>query len=485
MADVFFGLTDTGKQRNNNEDTFVAQTTADGKKIVAAVIDGVGGYAGGEVAAAIARDTIIAETQTTGKINDTLNKALLSANSNIIAEKPKNHLHDGMACVCTLVIADPENNEAHFAHVGDTRLYLFRDGSLVKLTNDHSFVGFLEDSGRLSETEAMKHPKRNEINKALGFEADIAEKGNYIELGSSPFLPGDILLLCSDGLTDMINKQDIISILSSGASLKESAYNLINLANHNGGADNVTVVLVANDRKPAAQTAIKPVEQKKRVDVKSEPVESVTPASTVPLQQQPVARKSPVLTILLFILLIAAAGYIYYQHQQLNNAVALNNGTPSTADTGATKPNPSPEQAALQHLLDSIKSDTIMLSDSVFKKPIVINSTLQISKDTLLLAAKGNVTLVADSSFMGPAISLSPNSKVVVLSHLNFSGFQTGVTSFDNALILKAVEFEKCSVPVQVTLTAPSGTPVTGWLPSTILRIDTAGRQNATHNQKP
>jgi serine/threonine protein phosphatase PrpC len=109
-----------------------------------------------------------------------------------------------------MALVDIANNKFYYTHVGDTRLYLFRD-SLVKVSRDHSFVGFLEDNGKLSEEAAMRHPKRNEINKALGFDAQIASK-DYIETGESPFLPGDMLLLCSDGLTDMVNNSAITSI---------------------------------------------------------------------------------------------------------------------------------------------------------------------------------------------------------------------------------------------------------------------------------
>jgi len=151
----------------------------------------------------------------------------------------------------------------NYAHVGDTRLYLFRDNSLVKVTHDHSFVGFLEDSGRLSEEAAMQHPKRNEINKALGFDEEKFLEPDYIETGESPFLPGDILLLCSDGLSDMLNSRTIIGILSSPQNIKEKSKELINAANKAGGKDNITVVLLQNNKPPIQQEATKPLLIKK------------------------------------------------------------------------------------------------------------------------------------------------------------------------------------------------------------------------------
>ena len=140
--------------------------------------------------------------------------AIIAANDKINEEKKEAGINERMACVLTCVVADIKNNKCWYAHVGDTRVYLLRDHSLVKISKDHSDVGFLEESGRLSEEEAMRHPRRNEINKALGFEEDISTPEDFIETGESPFLPGDLLLLCSDGLTDMISSGSIMQVLS-------------------------------------------------------------------------------------------------------------------------------------------------------------------------------------------------------------------------------------------------------------------------------
>ena len=205
MAENFFGITHTGKIRDNNEDSFIAEKLSNGW-VVACVIDGVGGYEGGEVAAEIARTTIMEKLQQLpADPIQAMKESLQLTNQNIYNEKLSGKGNNQMACVVTLAMVDVENNQFYYSHVGDTRLYLLRDHSLVKVTKDHSFVGFLEDSGRLSEKEAMSHPKRNEINKALGFDVQMDVKEDYIETGSSPFLPRDMLLLCSDGLTDLVN----------------------------------------------------------------------------------------------------------------------------------------------------------------------------------------------------------------------------------------------------------------------------------------
>ena len=206
MAEYFIGITDKGKQREHNEDTFIAREFFKKELVMACVIDGVGGYSGGEVAAAITRSVILDHFKNVRPdfILGTLHAAIIAANKKIQEAKRKNTKHEQMACVLTCAVADIRHNKLYYAHVGDTRLYLLRDHSLVKLSKDHSVVGFLEESGRLSEEDAMRHPRRNEITRALGFE-EVVNAEDFIETGESPFLPGDTILVCSDGLSDMIS----------------------------------------------------------------------------------------------------------------------------------------------------------------------------------------------------------------------------------------------------------------------------------------
>ncbi len=274
MADSFFGATDKGLRRDNNEDAFVVQEVMEGRYIAACVIDGVGGYEGGEVAAALAKDTILEIlSYNSDRAEDTLRSALRFANQKIFEEKERNPNHSKMSCVLTAALVDIKSNTVHYAHIGDTRLYLLRGATLVKLTRDHSFVGFLEDSGRLTEEAAMKHPKRNEINRALGFDPLLDQKQDLIETGFSPFLPGDILLLCSDGLSDMVNQNQMTNILSEKGSLEEKTHTLIRAANEAGGKDNITVVLVRNDKQVQQHEATAPASPAQR-QTQTEIVES-------------------------------------------------------------------------------------------------------------------------------------------------------------------------------------------------------------------
>ena len=162
MAQNYFGITDIGKKRTNNEDSFIAKPLPEQGLILACVIDGVGGYEGGEVAAQLTHDAILDRLGKPFSNQKTvLQECLKLANKAIDNEKVATQINERMSCVVTVVLADIQNNKFYFAHVGDTRLYLLRDDSLVKISRDQSFVGFLEDAGKLSEYEAMHHPKRN------------------------------------------------------------------------------------------------------------------------------------------------------------------------------------------------------------------------------------------------------------------------------------------------------------------------------------
>ncbi len=128
----YFGITDTGKLRSNNEDTFIAEKIEGTDFVLACVIDGVGGYTGGEVAAAIARNTILRlMDKPAGDLSFLMQAAIAEANDQIIAAKHLNKEYADMACVLTMALADLNNNHFYYAHVGDTRLYLLRDSSLI------------------------------------------------------------------------------------------------------------------------------------------------------------------------------------------------------------------------------------------------------------------------------------------------------------------------------------------------------------------
>jgi serine/threonine protein phosphatase PrpC len=463
MADQFYGITDTGKQRTNNEDTFIAQRAAKGSFVIASVIDGVGGYSGGEVAAELAREAFLKLlSKLSGDVIAILTESFNQANEQILKNKREVEGHSQMACVATLALVDIDKNQFYYAHVGDTRLYLLRDQSLVKITQDHSFVGFLEDSGRITEEAAMTHPKRNEINKALGFEHQL-DKNDYIETGQSPFLPGDMLLLCSDGLTDMVKKQDITDILISHHSLKEKCIFLVDAANQNGGRDNVTVVLVENDKARGQHEATMPLSvSKKSVDGTAKDGE---------LDETPIVAKTksniavPVLAILMLIFL-GSTIWLYLQGQKEGVTVGQHK-----VDTLAKK-TLNAQEIKLQQAIDQMKGHVLLL-DTSYKSPIVINQAININNDSLLIKTKGDLVLQSDSAYNGPAFILSTKSKSLQLDSLTFHNFQSGIIASEHQLVvLKNVRFDNCKSAVQVSVAAADKKYINGKLTPLFLKAD-------------
>ncbi len=219
---------DTGRVRDHNEDRAYAHDE------LVAVADGMGGAAAGEVAAQLA---IRAIRQLTGPIDrENLRAALLSANEAIRRTAQSDPTKVGMGTTMTAVAVD--DGTAQIVHVGDSRAYLWREGSLRQLTDDHSVVGEMVRRGTLTADEALHHPHRNVITRALGADPEIEVDATTEELR-----PDDVLLLCSDGLYTEVENAGIAAVLASAASIDDAARTLVERANAAGGADNVTVVL--------------------------------------------------------------------------------------------------------------------------------------------------------------------------------------------------------------------------------------------------
>ena len=471
MSDNVFGITDLGRQRQNNEDAFIAEPTANGRYLIACVIDGVGGYSGGEIAASIARETILKRLASlSGEVIPVLTEAFALANEKIWQERHAVKEHSKMACVLTLAVADLSSNQFYFAHLGDTRLYLFRDGSLVKISHDQSFVGFLEDSGRLSESEAIKHPKRNEIDKALGFKVDI-NNGDDIETGQSPFLPGDILLLCSDGLTDVVDKAAITEALTRGGSLKTMANKLVDAANDGGGKDNITVALVKNDREKQQHAATKPAENvhEEKPKTMSDARRQAPAVNATAEKGQRKSYRGWAVFLLIIVIGLAAAclwQYVTYgPHQQS----AL---TP-TKDTLAKLPRQrNPQEIKLQNAIDGGKGNLLVLSDTAFKSPVIISQSITIGRDSLHIKTKGNITFQSDSGFRRPAFVLTSNTKIVMLDSVSFQNFNVAISAHDQALQLKNVRFKDCTIPVLNTYTFAGKKYISGGLTAPAFHAD-------------
>jgi serine/threonine protein phosphatase PrpC len=229
-----------GLKRGVNEDRF----HYDPARGIFIVIDGVGGQAAGEKAAetalAIVRSRLERET---GTVEDRVREAIALANNEINRLAALRSEWRGMACVLTIALVT--NGDVVIGHVGDTRLYKLRGGGLEKLTRDHSPVGEREDAGELPERDAMQHPRRNEVYRDVGSEHHDRDDPQFIDILRTPFEPDAALLLCTDGLTDLVTGGAIADIVRVFAGHPyEIVRALIDAANDAGGKDNVTVVYV-------------------------------------------------------------------------------------------------------------------------------------------------------------------------------------------------------------------------------------------------
>jgi len=442
MAEYFYGITDKGKRREKNEDTFFAREIINKRFIVACVIDGVGGYKGGDIAAGIARSVIMKNLETLSEnVIEALRQAIIAANGRIIREKKSAGKNERMACVLTCVVADIKNNKCWYAHVGDTRIYLLRDHSLVKISKDHSAVGFLEESGRLSEEEAMRHPRRNEINKALGFEEDISTPEDFIETGESPFLSGDLLLLCSDGLTDMISSGTIMSLLTTKKSLASKARALVNAANDAGGDDNITAVLVENNGPKQTPEPV-PVERKK-----GEGRSGVVPIETVAVDDISSAKKNSRAPIAFLILLFIGLVAVFL-------TVAFQKNTPTTAIHTVPLVAAKEKNQQLLELISHVNDSSKTYAVPAIKTNLEIADPIIINKDSFHLSGNG-VKLIADSLYKGPAFIISPGAKHIVLDSLVLENFDVGIVVQKNNITFRKVRFTNCRMPVQYLLSFP------------------------------
>jgi PPM family protein phosphatase len=238
-------LSHPGRRRRHNEDAYVVEPP------LFAVADGMGGAKAGEVASGLAA-AAVQESGSDGQSGEARVEALISeANRRVFMRASEDREASGMGT--TMTVALVEDDRVAFGHVGDSRAYLIRDGQLEQLTDDHSLVAELVRSGKLTPEEAETHPQRSVITRALGTEADVD-----VDTFSVPVEPGDVFLICSDGLTSMVDDQTILDAVEKNrGNLKEAAKALVSAANRGGGEDNITVVFfeVARAEEPAEETA--------------------------------------------------------------------------------------------------------------------------------------------------------------------------------------------------------------------------------------
>ena len=244
-----YGLTHVGRQRQHNEDAFLVE----GEHRLFLVADGMGGHAAGEIASRIAVDSISefilhtkeddgtwphAYDEQYKRTTNRLMAAVRMANTRVLEAMRKDARLRGMGTTIVACLADDDT--VSVAHVGDSRAYLIRSGQLSRITNDHSWVFEQVQAGMLTEAEAEKHPLRNVITPAQGGALQVTPDASEIDPQ-----PGDVFLLCSDGLTGMVPENEILRVVTdNNGDLQKACQQLIDAANERGGLDNVTAVLV-------------------------------------------------------------------------------------------------------------------------------------------------------------------------------------------------------------------------------------------------
>ena len=251
---VFFGATDKGKKRKNNEDRFACCRPAD-NAVLLVVCDGMGGEAGGEIAAQTAVDVFlktvnsqVADSCVGGKytpedaeedMTRILGQAVDNANTEVLDTAAHNKRLEGMGATLTAILSMTSPDVTYAVNLGDSRAYVVGKKRIVQITKDHSYIQYLVDTGKITAEQAEKRTDRNIIVKAVGISPTALPDMFRVERRK-----GEMLLLCTDGLSGMLSDEDIQGIVSMPGATPETAVDrLIKLANDAGGDDNITVIV--------------------------------------------------------------------------------------------------------------------------------------------------------------------------------------------------------------------------------------------------
>jgi len=250
MKITYQAITDVGRKRKGNEDSLFVNPVQN----LFVVADGMGGHAAGEIASKVAVDAINEFVLLTGGDEEItwpfgldenmsydgnrLKTAIRYANRKVLEATKEKSEYEGMATTVAAVLVD--GDVANIGHVGDSRIYLFSEGQFSQLTSDHSWINEQIQSGVISADQARSHPLRNVVTRALGGKPDLV-----VDIQTRRMKAGDVLLICSDGLTGMVPDEDIARILDdANGDVEKGATELVAEANARGGEDNITVVLL-------------------------------------------------------------------------------------------------------------------------------------------------------------------------------------------------------------------------------------------------
>ncbi|MCL2592343.1 MAG: Stp1/IreP family PP2C-type Ser/Thr phosphatase [Defluviitaleaceae bacterium] len=234
------GLSDVGLVRTKNEDSFIVITEPINiLENLLIVADGMGGHKAGEIASSLSVKTFVEHIKNTNfseeQILDNLTDGVRVANYEVLKLSSSNPDFEGMGT--TFTACSIYNNKLYVSHIGDSRLYVINDDGITQITHDHSYVAEILKSGEITKEEAKVHPRRNALTRAIGISSEVEVDGFLYSLKK-----GDKVLICSDGLTDMIDENEILQIVEN-KSLEDGLKELIYIANKNGGMDNITAIL--------------------------------------------------------------------------------------------------------------------------------------------------------------------------------------------------------------------------------------------------
>jgi PPM family protein phosphatase len=385
------GETHPGVLRTNNEDRF----HLDAERGIFMVIDGIGGQAAGERAAEIALDRMRARLERqTGSLGDRIREAITVANNEIFRLAQTRNQWKGMACVLTVAVV--EDGQVTVGHVGDTRLYELRGGQIRKVTHDHSPVGDREDSGRLNELEAMQHPRRNEVYRDVGSEQHHPDDDDFVELLQLPFESDSALLLCSDGLSDLLTSAHILRVAQEYAGDPWAVVQqLIAAANDAGGKDNVTVLFVEGERfAPAGARA------------KREPSKNGKPGEKEETQQQFGFGSRWAFLVYGVLLGMVLWSFLQSHLWQRPDAPGTGSALGHSAKTLVVGPDTQSNFSSIGEALQQAQAgDTIEVSPGQYAESVVlkegVNLVSQRSREAVILptaeVAGGNVAVVAEN----------------------------------------------------------------------------------------
>ena len=240
-----YSITDVGQKRTVNQDfVFTSETPVGNLPNLFVVADGMGGHKAGDFASSYAVEVLLSTIREDENSNPVkiIRAAIETANTQLLREASDNEAMSGMGT--TMVLVTIVGHYAYVANVGDSRLYLIDENKISQITKDHSLVEVMVRMGEISRDDARNHPDKNIITRALGAGRDVD-----VDFFDIRLTPGDILLLCSDGLSNMVPDEDIRQVIRTSETLEETGRRLVSMANDNGGRDNIAVVLVEPETK--------------------------------------------------------------------------------------------------------------------------------------------------------------------------------------------------------------------------------------------